>query len=60
VGSQNFVTHFLDEALSQNVAHIDVIYLLGDAQVALDIIGLLFMEDYALFSFLGSWVLVLQ
>jgi hypothetical protein len=31
MGSQNFVTHFLDEALSQNMVHIDDFPILGDA-----------------------------
>jgi len=35
--SQDFTTHFLNEALSQNMAHIDDLPLLGDAQVVLGI-----------------------
>jgi hypothetical protein len=31
VGFQDFARHFLDEALSQDVAHINDIFLLGDA-----------------------------
>jgi len=31
--------HFLDEALSQNMAHIDDLPLLGDAHVALSILS---------------------
>jgi hypothetical protein len=38
VGFQDFVTHFLDEALLQNVAHINDFFLLGDTQVALGIL----------------------
>jgi hypothetical protein len=38
VGFPNFVTHFMDEALSQDVAHINNILLLGGAQVALGIL----------------------
>jgi hypothetical protein len=30
VGFKNFVTHFLDEVLFQNVMHIDDFSLLGD------------------------------
>jgi hypothetical protein len=37
MSSQDFATHFLDEALSQNVAHIDDLPFLGDAQVVLGI-----------------------
>jgi len=40
VGSHDFATHFLDEFLSQNVAHIDDILLLGNAQVVLNILSL--------------------
>jgi len=39
VGSQDFATHFLDEALCQDMAHIDDLPLLGDAQVALGILS---------------------
>jgi len=39
VGSQNFVTHFLDEVLSQDVVHIDDFPLLKNAWVALDILS---------------------
>jgi hypothetical protein len=39
VGFQDFVTHFLDEILFQDVAHINDFPLLGDAQVALDILS---------------------
>jgi hypothetical protein len=38
MGFQNFVTHFLDEALFQNMAHIDDCLLLGKTQVALGIL----------------------
>jgi hypothetical protein len=38
-GSYDFVMHFLDETLSQDVAHIDDLPLLGDAQVALGILS---------------------
>jgi len=31
MGSQNFATHFLDEVLYQDVAHIDDLPFLGDA-----------------------------
>ncbi len=34
MGFQDFATHFLDEVLFQNVAHIDDFPLLGDPQVA--------------------------
>ncbi len=37
-GFQNFVTHFLDEALFHNVTHINDFPLLQDAQVALGIL----------------------
>jgi hypothetical protein len=37
MSSQDFATHFLNEALSQNMAHIDDLPLLGDAQVVLGI-----------------------
>jgi hypothetical protein len=39
VGFQNFVTHFLDEALFQNVAHINDLLFLGNTQVALVILS---------------------
>ncbi len=39
-GFQNFATHFLDESLSQEVAHVDDLPLLGDAHVVL---GILFL-----------------
>jgi hypothetical protein len=35
VGFEDFVTHFLDESLFQNMAHIDYLLLLGNTQVAL-------------------------
>jgi hypothetical protein len=38
MGFQDFVTHFLDEVLSQDVAHIDDVLLLGNALVALGIL----------------------
>jgi len=37
--SQDFVTHFLDETLSQNVVHIDDFPFLGNAKVALSILS---------------------
>jgi hypothetical protein len=37
VSSQDFAMHFLDEVLSQNVAHINDIPLMGNTQVALGI-----------------------
>ncbi len=39
VGFQDFATHFLDEALSQDVAHIDDFPFLGDTQVVLGILS---------------------
>jgi len=39
VGFQDFATHFLDDVLFQDVAHIDDFPLLGDAQVALGILA---------------------
>jgi hypothetical protein len=39
VGSQDFTTHFLDEALSQEVAYIDDLLLLGNTQVILGILS---------------------
>jgi hypothetical protein len=39
VGFHDFATHFLDEVLSQNVAHIDDLLLLGNTQVALGILS---------------------
>jgi hypothetical protein len=39
VGFQDFATHFLDDVLFQDVAHIDDLLLLGDAQVALGILA---------------------
>jgi hypothetical protein len=39
VGFQDFVRHFLDDVLSQDVAHIDDLPFLGDAHVALDILS---------------------
>jgi hypothetical protein len=39
VDFHEFVTHFLDEVLFQDVAHIDDISLLGDTQVALSILS---------------------
>jgi hypothetical protein len=38
VGFQDFATHFLDETLFQGMTHIDDLPLLGDTQVALDIL----------------------
>jgi hypothetical protein len=38
LGFRGFVTHFLDEVLSQDVVHIDDL-LLGDTQVALGILS---------------------
>jgi len=35
---QNFATHFLDEALFQDVVHIDDLLLLGDTHIALGIL----------------------
>jgi hypothetical protein len=40
MGFKDFVTHFLDETLSQDVVHIDDFPLLKDAWVALDILSL--------------------
>jgi hypothetical protein len=37
MGSQNFAMHLLNEALSQDVVHVDDLPLLGDAHVALGI-----------------------
>jgi len=37
-GSQDFATHFLDEALFHNVTHIDDLSFLQDAQVALGVL----------------------
>jgi hypothetical protein len=39
VGFQTFATHFLDEALFQNMAHIDDLPFLGDAHVSLGILS---------------------
>jgi hypothetical protein len=39
MGSHDFATHFLDEVLSQNVAHIDDVLFLGNTQVALGILS---------------------
>jgi hypothetical protein len=39
MGSQDFAMHFLDEVLSQDVAHIDDLSLLGDAHVVLGILS---------------------
>jgi hypothetical protein len=38
MGSQDFATHFLDEVLFKDVAHINDLPLLGDVQVALGIL----------------------
>jgi hypothetical protein len=38
VGSYDFATHFLDEALSQDMAHINDFPLLGNAQITLGIL----------------------
>jgi hypothetical protein len=38
MGSQDFVKHFLDEALFKDKAHINDLPLLGDTQVALSIL----------------------
>jgi hypothetical protein len=35
MGSHDFITHFLDEVLFQEVAHIDDLLFLGDTHVAL-------------------------
>jgi hypothetical protein len=39
MGSQDFATHFLNDVLYQNVAHIDDFPLLGDPQVVLGILS---------------------
>jgi hypothetical protein len=39
MGFHDFTTHFLDEALFQDVAHINNISFLGDTQVALGILS---------------------
>jgi len=39
MGFQDFATHFLDEVLFQDVAHINDLFLLGDVQVALGILS---------------------
>ncbi len=39
MGSQEFATHFLDGALSQDMAHINDFPFLGDAQVVLGILS---------------------
>ncbi len=39
MGFQEFAMHFLDEVLSQDVAHIDDLSLLEDAQVVLGILS---------------------
>ncbi len=38
MGFQGFVTHFLDEVLSQDVVHINDLFFLGDTKVALGIL----------------------
>jgi hypothetical protein len=38
MGSQDFATHFLDEVLSQDVAHINDLPLLKDTQIILGIL----------------------
>jgi len=39
MGFQDFAMHFLDDVLFQDVAHIDDLRLLGDAQVILGILA---------------------
>jgi hypothetical protein len=39
MGFQGFVTHFLDEVLSQDMVHINDFLLLRDTQVALGILS---------------------
>jgi hypothetical protein len=39
VGFQTFATHFLDETLLQNMAHIDDLPFLGDAHISLGILS---------------------
>ncbi len=39
MGSQNFVTHFLDEELFQDVVHINDLPFLGNTQVVLGILS---------------------
>ncbi len=39
MGFQDFATHFLDETLSQDIAHINDLPLLGDVKVALVILS---------------------
>ncbi len=39
MGFQDFATHLLYEVLSQDVAHINDLLLMGDAQVALGILS---------------------
>ncbi len=39
VGSQDFVTYFLDEVLFQDIVHIDDLPFLRDAQIALGILS---------------------
>jgi len=40
MGSQNFVTNFFNEVLSQNMAHIHDLPLLGDTHVVLGLLSL--------------------
>jgi hypothetical protein len=39
MGSEDFVTHFLDEALFQDVVHIDDIFILRNTQIASGILS---------------------
>jgi hypothetical protein len=39
MGFQRFVTHFLDEALSRGVVHINDLFVLGHTHVALGILS---------------------
>jgi len=53
VGFQNFVTHFLDQILFQDVVHINDLFLLGNTQVAL---GILFSCVVCRLSYLNQTI----
>jgi len=57
MGFQDFATHFLDEVLFQNMAHIDDFLLLGNTQVTLGILSSCVICQPSYFT--GQYILLL-
>lgn len=56
VGFKDFVTHFLDESLFQDMAHINYLPILGNAQVPLGSLSSCVIHRFSFFlSFLVSF-----